>query len=133
MRVPHTVRTVAEVIGMPGAVRLLAAPGKNECVYIPQRLTPGHRLTTLLEPAELTALQRTFGGELLPYPSARWIKRRIAAERKAQAIRADIAAGLTTAEIATKHGVSGQYVRRIRTRGETCSAKAYPRKFDSQS
>ena len=43
MRVPNTVRTVAEVIGMDAAVRLLAAPGKNQCVYIPQHIKPGHR------------------------------------------------------------------------------------------
>lgn len=126
MRVPHTVRTVAEVIGMDAAVRLLQAPGKNECVYIPQRIKPGHRLTTILQPDELTALQRTFGGELLPYPSARGMRRRRAAERKAQAIQQDVSDGISASEIAAKHGVSERYVRRIRAKGTTSSGWRKP-------
>ena len=133
MRVPNTVRTVAEVIGMDAAVRLLAAPGKNQCVYIPQHIKPAHRLTTILREPELKAMQRMFGGELLPYPSARGVKRRIKAERKAQAIRSAIAEGLTTAEIAAKHGVSERFVRRIRNKGTTSSGWRKHRKFDSQS
>lgn len=128
MRVPLTVRTVAEVIGMPGAVRLLQAPGKNESVYVPQRIKPDHRLASILQPDELTALQRTFGGELLPYPSARGMRRRRAAERKAQAIQQDITAGLTTSEIAAKHDVSESYVRRIRSKGTTSSGWRRPRR-----
>ena len=132
MRVPLTVRTVAEVIGMDAAVRLLQAPGKNECVYIPQRIKPGHRLTTILQPSELTALQRTFGGELLPYPSARGMRRRRAAERKGQAIQQHITAGLTTSEIAAKYDVSERYVRRIRSKGTTSSGWRRPLKCYSQ-
>jgi hypothetical protein len=132
MRVPLTVRTVAEVIGMPGAVRLLQAPGKNESVYVPQqRIKPDHRLASILQPHELTALQRTFGGELLPYPSARGMRRRRAAERKAHAIQQDITAGLTTSEIAAKHDVSESYVRRIRSKGTTSSGWRRPLKNET--
>lgn len=115
---------------MDAAVRLLQAPGKNACVYVPQRIKPGHRLTTILQPDELTALQRTFGGELLPYPSARGVRRRRAAERRAQAIQQGIIAGLTTSEIAAAHGVSERYVRRIRAKGTTSSGWQRPLKSE---
>lgn len=136
MRIPLTVRTVADVIGMDAAVRLMQVaytPPRSDGgskLYVPAREIADHKLATVLQPSELRAITRAFGGELLSYPSARGVKRRIAAERKAKAIRDDIASGLSTAEIVAKHSVSGQYVRRIRTRGETCSARAYPRKAE---
>lgn len=136
MRVPLTVRTVADVIGMDAAVRLMqvayTSPHSDggSKLYVPAREIADHKLATVLQPSELRAITRAFGGELLSYPSARGMKRRIAAERKAKAIRDDIAQGLSTADIVAKHGVSAQYVRRIRTRGETCSARAYPRKAE---
>jgi hypothetical protein len=133
MRIPPNVRSVAEVIGMDAAVRLIGQSYPNRQIYVPAREHPGHRLSSVLAPHELTALQRTFGGELLTYPSARGIKRRIKAERKAQAIREDIGNGLATIEIAAKHGVSDSYVRRIRSRGTTSSGWRRPAKCDSQT
>ena len=131
MRIPHTVRTVADVIGMDAAVRLAATAYSNRQVYVPAGdVGPDHRLYRVLMPAELRNLQRHFGGELLPFPTLRGAKRQRIAERKADAIRADIAKGMTTAEIAARHRVSGQYVRRIRTKGETSSTRAYPRKIE---
>lgn len=127
MRVPHSVRSVAQVIGMDAAVRLMQASYKSPHtdgggkLYIPARDIADHRLTRVLQPDEMTALRRTFGGELLPYPSARGMKRKIAAERRARAILLDIQAGVPTSEIAAKHNVSGQYVRRIRSKGSTSS------------
>jgi hypothetical protein len=126
MRIPQNVRSVAEVIGMDAAVRLIGASYPNRQLYIPARQQPGHRLASVLQPAELSALQRTFGGELLSYPSARGLKRRIKAQRKAQAIRSDIADGIPIKSIADKHGVSEQYVRRIRTKGTTSSGWKQP-------
>ncbi len=131
MRVPHTVRTVAEVIGMPGAVRLMQASNDWRYIYVPAKAGPGHKLASVLNPDELTALQRTFGGELLPYPSARGIRRKRAAERKAQAIQQDITAGMTACEIAAKRGVSERYVRRIRTKGTTSSGWRRPLKNET--
>jgi hypothetical protein len=134
MRVPLTVRTVADVIGMDAAVRLMqvayTSPHTDggSKLYVPAREIAGHRLARVLQPHELKAITRAFGGELLSYPSARGIKRRIAAQRKAEAIMTEINAGLSTVEIAAKHKVSTQYVRRIRTKGTTSSARAYPRK-----
>lgn len=133
MRVPHNVRTVAEIIGMDAAVRLMRATSPNRQVYIPARDIANHPLLRVLQPSELTALRRTFGGELLPYPSGRGLKRRLAAQRKAEAIMTEINAGLSTAEIAIKYAVSAQYVRRIRTKGTTSSARAYPRKGEKDS
>lgn len=122
MRVPSSVRSVAEVIGMDAAVRLMRASYDNRQVYVPASdIQPGHRLHEVLKPDEVTALRRTFGGELLPYPSAKGVKRRIAAERRARAIREDIIASIPVREIATKHRVSERYVRRIRSKGTTSS------------
>jgi hypothetical protein len=121
MRIPHTVRTVADVIGMDAAVRLIKVSYDNRQLYVPARDIANHRLSTVLQPDELTALRRTFGGELLPYPSARGIMRRRKAQRKTEAIQHDIASGLTTAEIAVRHGVSERYIRRIRSKGTTSS------------
>jgi transposase-like protein len=128
MRVPHSVRSVAEAIGLDAAVRLMRASYKSPHtdgggkVYVPASdIPPGHRLHEVLTADELTALRRTFGGELLPYPSSRGVKRRIAAERRARAILLDIQAGVSSSEIAAKHGVSSQYVRRIRSKGTTSS------------
>ena len=136
MRIPLTVRTVADVIGMDAAVRLMQvaytpphSDGGSK-LYVPAREIADHKLARVLEPHELKAITRAFGGELLSYPSARGMKRRIAAERKAKAIRDDIASRLSTAEIATKYAVSAQYVRRIRTRGSTSSGWQRPRKAE---
>jgi hypothetical protein len=139
MRIPRTVRTVADVIGLPAAVRLMRVAYKSphsdggSKLYVPSSGTLDHRLTSVLQPDEFKALTRTFGGELLSYPSARGMRRRIKAERKAEAIREDIAKGLPTAEIARKHGVSDKYVYRIRSKGETSSMRAYPLKSDNRS
>jgi hypothetical protein len=133
MRVPHNVRTVAEIIGMDAAVRLMRATSPNRLVYIPARDIANHPLSRVLQPSELKALRRTFGGELLPYPSGRGIKRRLAAQRKAEAILAAIASGLCTAEIAIKYAVSAQYVRRIRTKGTTSSGWQRPCKDENDS
>lgn len=122
MRVPSSVRSVAEVIGMDAAVRLMRAAYDNRQVYVPASdIQPGHRLHEVLKPDEVTALRRTFGGELLPYPSAKGVKRRIAAERKARAIREDIMASIPVRYIAVKHGVSERYIRRLRSKGTTSS------------
>lgn len=107
---------------MDAAVRLMRASYANRQVYVPaSELEPGHRLHEVLKPDEVTALRRTFGGELLPYPSAKGVKRRIAAERRAKAILEDLQPGVSSAEIAAKHGVSSQYVRRLRCKGSTSS------------
>jgi hypothetical protein len=129
MRVPHTVRTVADVIGLEAAVRLSGAAYANRQVYVPAGVVkPDHRLARVLAPDELRKLQRHFGGELLPFPTLRRAKRQRMTERKAKAIRADIKAGLPSVEIARKHKVSDKYVYRIRATGETSSSQAYPRK-----
>ena len=126
MRIPSTVRTVADVIGLAAAVRLMQVTyrppnGQGGSLYIPARETPGHKLATVLQPSEMRAITRAFGGELLSYPSARGMKRKIKAERKARGIQQDIVTGIATADIAAKHNVSCRYVSRIRKTGSTSS------------
>lgn len=134
MRVPHTIRTVADVIGMDAAVRLAGAAYDNRLVYVPAgNVGPEHRLSRVLKPDEVRTLQKHFGGELLPFPTLRQAKRQRMTERKAKAIRADIKAGLPSVEIARKHKVSDKYVYRIRATGETSSSQAYPRKSERHS
>lgn len=129
MRVPRTIRTVADVIGLDAAVRLTSAAYDNRQVYVPAgTISSDHRILRALTRSEARTLQIHFGGEILPFPTLRMAKRQRIAERKADAIRADINAGMTSAEIAAKHVVSKQYVRRIRAKGETSSARAYPLK-----
>lgn len=129
MRVPNTVRNVADVIGMEAAVRLAGAAYSNRQVYVPAgNVGPEHRLLRVLNHSEVRTLQNHFGGVLLPFPTLRRAKRQRIAERKADAIQSDIAKGMSTAEIAAKHRVSGQYVRRIRTKGSTSSGWQRPRK-----
>jgi hypothetical protein len=132
MRVPSSVRTVAEVIGMDAAVRLMRATYGNRQVYVPARDISDHRLASVLRPDELSALRRTFGGELLPYPSARGTKRRIEAERRTQAIQQDIEANMPTREIAAKHGVSERYVRRFKAKGTGSSGWKWPAGYRSR-
>ena len=116
MRVPLSVRTVAEVIGMDAAVRLMRASYSNRQVYIPARDMQGHRLAEVLAPDELRALRRHFGGELLAYPRASAIKRRLAAQRRKASILADLQAGLPTQEIARKHGCTTRWVIYVKQR-----------------
>lgn len=107
---------------MDAAVRLMRATYGNRQVYVPARDIPqDHRLSSVLAPDELKALKRTFGGELLPYPSARGMKRKSEAQRKARAILQCIAEGMGTSLIAERYGVSQQYVRRLRSKGTTSS------------
>jgi hypothetical protein len=128
MRVPPSVRSVADVIGLDAAVRLMRATYENRQVYVPARDVKDHRLSGILHPDEFKALKRVFGGELLPYPSARGVKRKIAAERKAQAILSDIEQGMSSKEIAAKQGVSCRYVRRLRAKGTTSSGWRKPKR-----
>lgn len=115
MRVPHTVRTVADVIGLEAAVRLSAAAYSNRQVYVPAGVVkPDHRLARVLAPDELRKLQRHFGGELLPFPTLKRAKRERASEIKQLAIMHDMqTSGLTQSAIARKHGVTKQWVARI--------------------
>lgn len=137
MRIPSSVRTVADVIGLDAAVRLMRVAysppnGQGSTLYIPSRETPRHRLTTVLQPSEYRAITRAFGGELLSYPSARGMKRKIKAERKAEAIKRDITSGLSTAEITAKHKVSVQYVSRLRVTGRSSSSSRKRNRLNSE-
>lgn len=123
MRVPHTIRTVADVIGMEAAVRLARAAYSNRQVYVPAgRIGPEHRISRVLMPDEVRSLQNHFGGELLPFPTLRGAKRDRASQLKQREIAADIKAGaMTHSAIARKHGVSKQWVHRVARKIESGS------------
>ncbi len=103
---------------MDAAVRLMQASYGNRQVYVPAREIAGHRLNAFLQPDELKALRRSFGGELLSYPSARGTKRRLAALRRKQAILTDLDANVVVREIASRHGVTERYVRKVKARAK---------------
>jgi len=133
MRIPPSVRSVADVIGMEGAVRLMQATTSNRQIYIPAKEVGAHHLASVLRPDELRMLCREFGGSLMHYPSARSMKRRRATQIKAQAIMQDLRAGRKLSEVAIKHGVSCQYVSRLRTRGTTSSQREHKRRYEKDS
>jgi hypothetical protein len=128
MRIPPSVRNVAEVIGMEGAVRLMQVTKSNRQIYIPAKEVGAHHLSSVLRPDEIRLLCREFGGSLMHYPSGRSMKRRRATQIKAQAIMKDVSAGRKLNEVAMKHGVSPQYVSRLRTRGSTSSQREHKRR-----
>ena len=116
MRIPRTVKTVAEVIGMDAAIRL-AQVSRNNQVYVPAtRLRPDHPLTSVLQPGELQALQRHFGGELMSYASASGLRRKVATDRRRQAIVQGLQAGLSHHEIADRVRCTWRHVRRVARR-----------------
>lgn len=122
MRVPSTVRTVAEVIGMDAAVRLMQVTGRNDSVYVPAREIPqGHRLLSALSLDEARKLQQHFGGELLPYAKRQGARRKRQAEIRASAIKAMHERGRSSADIAASLGCSVRYVRRVISKGTTSS------------
>jgi hypothetical protein len=133
MRIPLSVRSVAHVIGMEGAVRLMQATSTNRQVYVPSKEHGANHLASVLRPDELRLLCREFGGSLMHYPSARSMKRRRATQIKAQAILKDLSAGYKLNEVAMKHEVSPQYVSRLRTHGCTSSQREHKRKNERDS
>lgn len=117
MRIPSTVRMVAEVIGMDAAVRLMQASYPNGQVYVPAgNISPQHRLATFLQPDELTRLQRHFAGELIPYATARGAKRAVRAERRRKRMVEMLDQGLTPRQIAQALGCSPDVARVMRNR-----------------
>ena len=129
MRVPSSVRSVAEVIGMDAAFRLMRATGSNYAVYIPAgSIPPSHRLASILKPEELRGLQLHFGGELLPYARLIGQTKARQAELRVMRIRAMHAQGQAISAIAQDVGCSWHYVRRVIREGRTSSGWTGKRK-----
>ena len=116
MRVPQSVRDIADVIGTPLALRLeaIARPDhrskkrRGYKVRIPSgNMGEDHPLVSTIgrDPAE--KLRRHFGGETMPFParSVRSIKRAIEIARGSTE-------GLTVSELAQRHGVGERTVIR---------------------
>lgn len=81
---PGSVREIAEVIGRQATLHLLGQlpacvagkPGKQSSrvmLYVPKRLSPGHRLVQILGAEKAMALVRAFGGEVLQPANCRKI------------------------------------------------------------
>lgn len=122
MRIPSNVRTVAEIIGLSGAIRLAQATGSNHLVYIPSGpIRPGHPIASCLQADEISKLQHHFRGEPLPYPQARGLKRMSKSAAKMNRIKAMHATGSSVTFIAQAVGCSDAYVRRIIKKGKTSS------------
>lgn len=122
MRVPPSVRMVADIIGLEAAVRLTQAVGRNSAVYVPSSpIAPDHRLARILQPRELSALQSHYGGDFIPLPSARGIKRKVKAERRRLRILELSGEGMTPSAVALAVGCSRQYAERVIKRGATSS------------
>jgi hypothetical protein len=114
---------VADVIGMDAAVRLTQAAYGNNQLYVPARdIGPGHRLARALKPDELRTLQRHFGGELLPYATARGARRTVKAERKRRRILELHGQALSVAAIAREVCCSEWYARRVLRKGQASPA-----------
>jgi len=115
MRIPTSVRMVAEVIGLDAAVRLIPLTGKNNAIYVPANpVKPGHRLSAVLEPDELRKLQRHFGGELMNYVDERGAQKiALANRRRAQIIALSRRGTMSKAEIAREVGCARSLVVKV--------------------
>lgn len=101
LRLPALLREVAEIAGIPAALRLAQAKGGTR-VYVPRRLPADHWLVEIIGMEAASALQRRYSGEKIDIPlgiggsmqNARAIARQ-ALDGGASVAQAALAAGLT--------------------------------------
>lgn len=108
-QLPQTASVVADVIGR-AATLALAAKCQYRHLSVPKRAIPdSHFIVRTIGRKKADALQKAFGGELLPLATCYHIHQ---AERDAS-IRDEHSAGRSPSEIAARFGLSVSHVIRI--------------------
>lgn len=115
---PDNVRQIAAVIGRERALLLVGKVlkwdrggnyGRAGCLYVPRRLTPGHKLIDLAGQPDALRLVEAFGGEILHISPCAAVLRRW---RNAEAARL-AAAGVTRREVAEIIGVCQRHLSNL--------------------
>lgn len=118
---PGSVREIAEVIGRRNALRLIGrlpvcqagVEGKTSSrviLYVPKRLTPGHRLVGILGWEMASRLVAAFGGEIMQPANCR----AIFARHRDEAIVRMLDEGAGPSMVASIMGVSRRHVHNLR-------------------
>lgn len=111
MALPHSLIDIAETLGLPLALRLMAAFGGQE-LRIPKEPVPGHPILKALGETDGRALCQYLADEKIYVPHGRPARNARAAvlelERKGRSRR----------EIARLLGLSQRHVRRMANRGD---------------
>lgn len=100
---------IIEIIGEV-AFELLCERLGGTLLYIPKDPVPNSRLTLAIGHAAATKLCRSLAGQTLYLPSRLSLARR----RRREEVLYDLRRGLSTSEIAIRHGISAQHIRNIR-------------------
>jgi Mor family transcriptional regulator len=108
---PPTLRRIAEVAGVPAAVRLAEEYGGTR-KYFPLNPAEGHELAEVLGLEAAVALAEHFGLEEVDVPRATAALRRLRDEE----IQHRLACGDSTNTVARAFGVSWRHVYRIKAR-----------------
>jgi len=106
---PPSLRDIAELIGLPGTLRLVETYGGVR-LYVPKKLDAEHKLAQLIGLEQAAKLADTYGGEMhFDIPRA------VEATRAARdrCIRADQASGSTHRELALKYSLTERQIRNI--------------------
>lgn len=107
---PRSVRDLARDVGLPLALRLVAACG-GTTVYVPRPANagPDHPLAERIGFRNLAALASARGGETLDIPLGAAIRRAVVRRRIAE----EAARGATATELAERWGCSRSSIHRI--------------------
>lgn len=105
---PRSVRELAAEVGLPVALRLVAACG-GTTVYVPRKAGPNHPLAARIGAAGLAALAAGRGGEPLDVPRCAAARRAVVRRRIAE----QSAGGVPAAELAVRWGYSRSHIHRI--------------------
>lgn len=107
---PGSMRELADEVGLPLALRLLAACGGTS-IYVPRPANagPDHPLAARLGAGNLAALAAARGGETLDLPRGAALRRALVRRRIAE----EAAAGATAAQLTERWGYSRSSIHRI--------------------
>lgn len=107
---PRSVRELAAEVGLPVALRLVAACGGTTVyVPVPRKAGPHHPLVAKIGAAGLAALAAGRGGEPLDVPNCAAARRAVIHRR----IAAEAAAGVPAARLGARWGYSRAQIKRI--------------------
>lgn len=100
---------ITAIIG-EAAYELLCERLGGTLLYIPRSPVSNARLTLAIGHAAATKLCRSLAGQTLYLPS----RLSLASRRRREEVLYDLRRGLSTSEIAIRHGISAQHIRNIR-------------------
>ncbi|WP_153116044.1 Mor transcription activator family protein [Rhodocyclus tenuis] len=105
---PGELRAIAEIIGIPAALRLVEARGGRR-IYFPAGVDADHQLVKLIGQAPAEALCQAYAGERLEIPRALGYVRAV---RNAHIMQSR-AQGISQSALAGEHQLSERHIRNI--------------------